>query len=139
MKPILMDTSCIVALLDKSDRQHKSCVEAFTVTSRPLITCEAVISETCYLLRKIPLAAQAVMKNIETKTLGIPWKFVGNELRIAKLMKTYQKTPMDFADACLVCMAEDFKTDEILTLDSDFEYYRWSKNKTFNLLVEKER
>ena len=42
---------------------------------------------------------------------------------------------IDLADACLIALAESFETAEILTLDGDFEIYRWGKNKSFRNLV----
>jgi predicted nucleic acid-binding protein len=44
---------------------------------------------------------------------------------------------MDLADACLVDLAEELDTGDILTLDSDFHIYRWSRNRTFHVLIEK--
>ena len=115
MKPVLLDTGGIVALLDRSERHHGDCAKILSGLSRPLITCEAVIAEACHLLGRIPGAVDAVFKNIWSGNIRIP---------------------MAFADACLVCMAEDFKVGDILTLDSDFEIYRWSSRKTFTILVD---
>jgi hypothetical protein len=38
---------------------------------------------------------------------------------------------MDFADACLVDMANVYDTGRILTLDSDFRIYRWARKRPF--------
>jgi predicted nucleic acid-binding protein len=43
---------------------------------------------------------------------------------------------MDFADACLVDMAGEFGCGQILTLDSDFQIYRWGRNRVFELLID---
>ena len=51
-------------------------------------------------------------------------------------MKKYSNVPMSLADACLVIMAEKLQTGRILTLDRDFEIYRWGKNRPFELLLE---
>jgi hypothetical protein len=42
---------------------------------------------------------------------------------------------MDLADACLVCLADEFGAPSILTLDQDFAIYRWGKNKPIRLLL----
>jgi predicted nucleic acid-binding protein len=136
MKPILLDTSGIIALLDRSERYHLACTEVMAGLTRPLITCEAVIAEACHLLRRMHGAQEMMLKNIQTGMIGIPWRLTGRDLRVSELMHQYKKIPMDFADACLVCMAEDFEVNDILTLDSDFEVYRWSTRKTFNILVD---
>ncbi len=57
MKPVLFDTGVIVALLDRSEKTHVACAEAVHSSEAPLITCEAVIAEACYLLRNLPGAA----------------------------------------------------------------------------------
>lgn len=50
-------------------------------------------------------------------------------------MRKYRDIPADFADACLIQMADELDTGDILTLDSDFKHYRWRRNKSFNLLI----
>jgi predicted nucleic acid-binding protein len=50
LKPVLLDTGCIVALLDRSETHHAQCVEVVTRMEAPLVTCEAVIAESCDLL-----------------------------------------------------------------------------------------
>src|SRR2546429_1793169 len=57
VKPVLLDTGVIVALLDRSERFHQACAEAVGELEAPLITCEAVIAERCYLLRNLVGAA----------------------------------------------------------------------------------
>ncbi len=136
MKPILLDTGGIVALLDRSEKYHQDCAHALKELSRPLITCEAVIAEACYLLRRIPGATDAVLKNIQSGIVRIPWNLAGQESRVMDFINQYDKVPMAFADACLVCMAEDFEIGDILTLDSDFGIYRWSRRKIFKLLID---
>jgi predicted nucleic acid-binding protein len=43
---------------------------------------------------------------------------------------------MDLADACLVHLAEELGTGEILTLARDFHIYRWNRTRPFHLLVD---
>ena len=50
-------------------------------------------------------------------------------------MSKYSDTPMDFADATLVLLAEELGVTEILTLDRrGFSTYRTAKRKGFRLL-----
>jgi predicted nucleic acid-binding protein len=39
-------------------------------------------------------------------------------------MEKYADRPMDFADACLVAMTEEFSDPMLFTLDDDFRFYR---------------
>ena len=49
---VILDASPLVALIDKSDRFHHWTAETWKTIAIPLFTCEAVISETCFLLRR---------------------------------------------------------------------------------------
>ncbi len=136
MKPVLLDTGCIVALLDRSERRHKACVEALGQVSAPLATCEAVIAEACYLLRRLSGAADAVLENVERGIFTLPLRLHERAPSIRRLLKKYARVPMDLADACLVDLADELGTGDILTLDSDFHVYRWGRNRAFHLLVD---
>jgi uncharacterized protein len=50
-------------------------------------------------------------------------------------MSKYRDRPMDLAGACLVQLADELNTGDILTLDQDFESYRWRWPRPFHLLV----
>jgi predicted nucleic acid-binding protein len=134
--PVLLDTGCIVALLDRSERNHQRCVEAVEELAAPLVTCEAVIAEACWLLRELDGAADAVIENVEAGVFEVPFRLASRARAIRVLMKKYKRVPMDLADACLVDLADELDTGRILTLDSDFQIYRWRKNRAFELLLE---
>jgi predicted nucleic acid-binding protein len=133
---VLLDTGCIVALLDASEQRHARCAAVVAELEAPLVTCEPVIAEACYLLRGVPGAAAAVLLNVERGNFLVPYRLDGNAGAVAKLMKKYANVPMDFADACLVDMAHLYRTGRILTLDSDFRIYRWGRNQPFELLID---
>jgi len=134
MKPLLIDTGCIVALLDRSERNLLHCVEALANTRSTLVTCEAVIAESCYLLRNLPGAGQAVLENVEKGILRIPLSLAGQARSVRRLIHKYHDVPMDLADACLERLAEMLDTPKIMTLDSDFDIYRWGRNRRFEIL-----
>ena len=58
--------------------------------------------------------------------------------RLARcLMKKYADTPMDFADATLVLLAEETGQSEILTLDErGFRTYRYRGTRRFRLVLD---
>jgi len=124
-----------VALLDRSERHHRECVDVVSALATPLITCEAVVAEGCYLLRDIEGAATAVLENVDRGVFQVPYRLTGNAGAVLKLMRKYADAPMDFADACLVDMASNYRTGRILTLDADFRIYRWGRNRPFELLL----
>jgi predicted nucleic acid-binding protein len=137
--PVLLDTSCIVALLDRSERNHAACVAVIEDVQGPLATCEAVIAEACYLLRRMPGAADAVVENVERGAFQIPFDLTAAAHGVRRLLRRYRNVPMDLADACLVHVATELGTGDILTLDDDFDVYRWGKNRPFARLIRRAR
>ena len=136
MRPVLLDTGCIVALLDRSEAHHEICVSTISEASFSLVTCEPVIAEACYLLRKLRGAADAILDNVERGMFNIPFRIDQSTPALRALMKKYAQVPMDLADACLVYLATALGTGRILTLDGDFCIYRWGKNRPFELLID---
>jgi len=135
VKRALLDTGVIVALLDRSERYHARCAQALESLEQPLATCEAVIAESCYLLRTIPGAAETVLANVEQGIFQIPMQLNQAAAPIRAILRKYRDVPADLADACLIHMADELETGEILTLDSDFARYRWRRNRAFQLLI----
>jgi predicted nucleic acid-binding protein len=139
MKAVLVDTGFIVARLDRSDNYHEQCLSVVDGMDGPLVTCEAVIVESCYLLRHLSGAKSAIMENVQQGIFQIPFTLAHRAAEVARLMKKYADVPMSLADACLVDLATQTESGQILTLDSDFRFYRWGKNRPFELLLEIER
>jgi len=133
MKPVLLDTGVIVGLLDRGERLHRACAGAVQELKAPLITCEAVIAESCYLLRNLRGAPEAVIENIAAGIFQIPFQLSRESTCVKHALRKYRDRSIDLADACLICLADEFGTGEILTLDQDFAIYRWGKNKTFQM------
>ena len=130
----MLDTGVIVALLDRSEQSHAACADVISRLEAPLITCEAVISESCYLLRKLTGASEAVIDNVTAGIFQIPFQLSRESAGVKGILKKYRDQEIDFADACLIRMAEEFETADVLTLDRDFALYRWGRNKPFRLL-----
>jgi predicted nucleic acid-binding protein len=135
VKPVLVDTGVIVALLDRSERSHARCVAVMEGFERPLVTCEAVIAESCYLLHGLPGASEAVLQNVERGVFQIPFQLSRSAAPVRSIMRKYRDLPAEFADACLIHLADELNTADILTLDGDFQLYRWRRNRPFHLLV----
>jgi uncharacterized protein len=134
MKPVLLDTGFIVALLDRSESLHKTCARAVRGVQAPLVTCEAVITESCYLLRNLSGASEAVIENIAAGIFQIPFQLSRDTPGVKQVLRKYKDRKIDLADACLIRLADQFGTGDILTLDQDFAIYRWGKNKSFRML-----
>lgn len=135
MKPVLLDSGVVVALLQRESVRHAECAWTVSSLQRPIVTCEAVITEACHLLRRYPGAAEAVMTNLEHGEFEIPFALSQAITEVRAIMRKYRDVPAGFADACLIHMADELDTGDILTLDSDFLTYRWHKNRPFELLI----
>jgi uncharacterized protein len=134
VKPVLLDTGVIVALLDRSERLHEACADAVQEIEAPLITCEAVVAESCYLLRNLAGASEAVIENVAAGIFQIPFQLSHEALAVKQVLRKYRDRQIDLADACLIRLADEFGTADILTLDRDFAVYRWGRNKAFRML-----
>ena len=135
MTPVLLDTGVIVALFNRSEERHAECVSVIESLERPLVTCEAVIAESCYLLRRIKGASEAVLENVEQGIFLSPFQLSQSAGRVKTIMRKYHDMFVDFADACLIDLADVVGTGEILTLDGDFHSYRWRRTRAFELLI----
>ena len=49
IRNVLVDTGPLIALIDRRDRHHAWVREQFDQILPPLLTCEAVLAEACYL------------------------------------------------------------------------------------------
>ncbi|KOR37410.1 MULTISPECIES: type II toxin-antitoxin system VapC family toxin [Planktothricoides] len=140
MKPtVIIDTGFLVALLNRSEQYHSWVKNQLNNISSPIITCEPVITETCFLLRKIYGAETTILNLINSQKLKIPFRLIDEFSMVHQLMQRYQSVPMSLADACLVRMAEIYPNSLVLTLDSDFRIYRKNKNEIIPLVIPNER
>lgn len=126
MKAWLLDTGPIVAYLDARDPAHAqvaACLDAFP---GEVFTTSAVITEAMHFLSPYPAGARLLAEFVSAAGLTIFDFTQPQELHEAAwLMEKYADTPMDFADATLILLAEQLKVREILTLDRrGFTVYR---------------
>ena len=121
---VLLDTGPLVAYLDHKDTLYDWSRELWKDIEAPLITCESVISEACFLLSDVRGGARAVFELLRRQIVTVPFHLADDTLPIATLLNKYSDVPMSVADACLVRMAEHFPESAIFTVDSDFRRYR---------------
>lgn len=127
MSLVIVDTGPIVALLNASDKHHKWTTGLLRAIEPPLTTCEAVISEACFLLQQIHRGPDAVLALVERGVVKLDFSLTTELPAVRKLMDKYKSVPMSLADACLVRMSELNSKAKVLTLDSDFKIYRRNK------------
>jgi len=132
---IIVDTSTLVAFVDKSDDFHQWTVEQWKKLRPPLFTCEAVVAESCFLLQNVYGGENAILSLLELEVVKILFHLNEDVTAIKPLMKQYQAVPMSLADACLVRMSELIRGSSVFTLDSDFRIYRQYKNQIIPVVM----
>jgi predicted nucleic acid-binding protein len=120
----LMDTGPIVALLCADDEHHAWAVEQSRHAPPTVLTCEAVISEALFLLKRAGHDSEQLFAMVDAGFLRSGFDFNTEHRRVGELMRRYKDQPMAFADACLVRMTEMHADSCVWTLDSDFRFYR---------------
>lgn len=135
MTEYIVDTGPVVALLNRRDEYHAWAKDLFSQIEPPLYTCEAVLSEVCYLLQSTSGGTDAALTLVSQKII-VPDFVLADEIgAVRKLMAKYANVPMSLADACLVRMSEIVPKRTIVTLDSDFSVYRRLGKHTIDLLT----
>ncbi len=135
MNPWLLDTGPLVALLSSNDARHGWAVEQAKVAPTTVLTCDAVISEALFLLKRARINPDGLFGMAETGFLRSAFDFNRERGPVRELMRRYARLPMAFADACLVRMAEMNPGAVIWTLDMDFQVYRKHRRQTLSLVV----
>src|SRR5258708_19875542 len=100
----------------------------------PLVTCEAVIAESCYLLRNLPGAPEAVIENVAAGIFQVPFQLSREAVGVKQVLRKYRDRRIDLAGACLIRLADEFETADIFTLAKYFPLYPFRNNKPFRLL-----
>ena len=132
---VILDTGPLVALLNRDDRHHQWAMDQWAQLAPPLLTCEAVLAEACFLVRRFPGGQAAVMDLVRRGILDLSFRLLEETDVIARLLKKYQDVPMSLADACLVRMVERYAEGVVFTLDSDFSIYRKNGRQTIPTLM----
>lgn len=123
-KHVLMDTGPLVAAINRRDRFHAWAREQLGGIAPPILTCEAVLAEACFLLRDTPGGGAAILDLVEREILRVDFQVAAHVRSLTTLMAKYAGVPMSLADACLVKMTELHENSLLMTLDGDFMIYR---------------
>lgn len=135
MTRVLADTGPLVAYFNRRDRWHRWVVEQMAALQPPLVTCEPVLTEACFLIQSSGGKPEELVTWLTRGVLEIGIDVESDAAEIARLMRRYRDTPMSLADACLVRLTERIPDCRLLTLDSDFRHYRRSGRHAIPLLT----
>jgi predicted nucleic acid-binding protein len=121
-KNVLVDTSFLIALLNRDERDHQWAASQVPRLRQAWLTCEAVLSEAFHLLGR---RGERPLAELLRRGAVAPRFDLEDELEaVLRLMDKYANVPMSLADACLVRMSETLADPIVLTTDADFRIYR---------------
>ena len=136
-KSVLIDTGPLVAALRRRDEHHEWARAHFTAATQPFVTCEAVISESLFLLERARDGKEALCGLLERGIIIMRYSLDDELTETIRLIRRYHDAPMSFADACLVRMAEKADEAVIFTTDSDFRTCRRHGRQVIPLIMPK--
>lgn len=131
----IADTGFLVAFANSGDRHHAWAIDVAARVTEPLLTCEAVLAETAFHLRSVPV----VLDMLEEGLVVLAFDCREHLPHLAALAKRYRDRDPDLADLCLVRMSELHPRHSVVTVDrTDFRIYRRNKREVIPLLCPPE-
>lgn len=133
----IIDTSAVLAALDRADPGHDHVVAALAVERSAIVLPVVVLPEVSFLLEKRHGAARAA--SLVDRIVNGPWPVTGLEpidlQRAAELMARYADSRIGFVDAAIAALAERLAVVRVYTLDRrDFTILRPRHAPAFEIL-----
>ena len=125
----LLDTGPLVSFLATGLEHHEWAIEEWKRLRPPLLTCEPVLTEAAFLLKREGRDTDPLFVLLDRGVIRIGLSIQEQQADLRALMRRYRNRPMSLADACLVRLSEIHNSGEVFTLDSDFRIYRRHGNK----------
>ena len=135
---VLLDTGPLVAYLGEGLTHGEWVVDQWKRLRPPLGTCEPVLTEAAFLLKRERRDTDPLWALLERGVIRIGLGVEPQLADLRALMRRYRDRPMSLADACLVRLAELHPSGVILTFDTDFRIYRRHGNRSIPVLMPPE-
>jgi len=135
MKKILIDSGPLIALFDSSDKYHQDAVSFIKANKYSLVTTIASITEVLHLLDFNRNAQIDFLEWVHRGAVEVHNIENSDFKRLKQLTEKYRDLPMDFADSCLVYLAEKLNLNTIATIDRDFSIYRIQGRRKFKTIL----
>ncbi len=132
---ILLDSGPLVGFVSETDQHHRWAREIWSSLYEPLWTCEAVLSETLFLLQSDGNSIDPLLELFERGLVKLDFEMSAHQSDVWQLLRKYADQPMSLADACLVRMSELNNHSQIFTTDRDFLVYRRKGRSVIPLLA----
>ncbi len=132
---VLLDTGPLLAFLAAGTDHHGWVCEQWKRLHPPLLTCEPVLTEAAFLLKREGRETDPLFELLERGVLRVGIEVEDQLADLRVLMRRYRDRPMSLADACLVRLSELHSGGVVLTFDRDFRIYRRHGNKVIPVLM----
>lgn len=100
----------LIALIDKREQFHLWATKNAQNITPPFFTCEAVISEICFLLRNVHNGEAAILSMVEDGILQIDFSLSGEITKIKASMKKYADVLTHLLTCVLLQRKEKFRS-----------------------------
>ena len=87
---VLVDTGPLVAFLNRRDRFHDWTAAQWNQIAAPMLTCEAVVSEACFLLSGFEGGSDQIMQLIQREIIMLSFQLDKHIDPVKKLLLKYQ-------------------------------------------------
>lgn len=117
----IADTGFLVAIANRRDQYHDWAVNLLAKLQTPLLTSEAVLSETAFHLQ----SSRTALLMIESGLVRIAINPEREWPELLRLAEQFDDQRPDLADLCVIRLSEIYPIHKVLTVDgSDFRVYR---------------
>lgn len=134
---ILLDTSGLLAAIDRSQSHHEAAALALRTASSPRLLSPFVLAELDHLLAtRVSLAAEtALLEEVGRGTYQLEAMSAADVSEVRRTIERYHDHAIGLADASIVVLAERHGTTDVLTLDErHFRVLRVSGARPFRIL-----
>jgi predicted nucleic acid-binding protein len=127
----IADAGLLIALANSRDVHHRWALRVAEQVTEPLLTCEPVVAEAAFHLRRVALVLDMIFEELITLSFDCS----DHLPQLADLAKRYVDRRPDLADLCLIRMSELYPDHRVITVDEDFRVYRRNKREIIPIIM----
>ena len=134
---ILLETSGLVAALDRSEEHHQAAASSLKQSGEPRVLSPFVLAELDYLLTRHVSAriARLFLREVAGGAYELAPFDADDVARAAVVLDRYGELGLGLTEASIVVLAERYRTIDVLTLDErHFRAITGPRNQPFRLL-----